>query len=67
MGVGPDGACMHVLMCGFTYMYVFSHMGVGSSVYEYMWGTEVSLNHRSSGTIYLVILRKGLIGLEFKH
>lgn len=38
MGAGPDGACMHVLMCGFTYMYVFSRTGVGSSVYEYMWG-----------------------------
>lgn len=56
---------MYVLMCEFTY--VFSHAGVGSSVSEYMWRPEVCLSHRSSGTIYLVILRQDLIGLEFNH
>lgn len=55
VGAGPDGMYAYVLMCEFTY--VFSHAGVGSSVNEYIWRPEVCPSHRSSGTIYLVILR----------
>ena len=69
VGTGPDRCvcvCVCVCVCAHAcaYMCVCVYMCV-FVVCGYMWRGEVNLSDHSSGTIYLDLLRQGLIGLGF--